>query len=93
MVEREYIAKGKTKPRDMQDAYKRGIFNGHGMVMGLSVSLYLAKLTGVKLFVSHVGMGKDDDMDLILHARSKGQTVYTELEMIPFLVDAQKAER
>lgn len=93
MAEREYISKGKMKPKDMQDAYRRGIMYGHGMVMGLAVSLYIAKLTGVRLFVSHVGLEKEDDIELILQARSKGQTVYTELDMIPFLVDENKAEK
>ncbi len=93
MVEREYISKGRIEPKDSQDAYKRGIVYGHGMVMGLAVSLYLAKLTDVRLFVSHVGLQNDYDMELITHARSNGQTVYTELDMIPFLVDRQKAEK
>jgi len=40
-----------------------------------------------------VGLQNDYDMELITHARSNGQTVYTELDMIPFLVDQQKAEK
>ena len=96
MVEREYLSKGRTTAKDFQDAYDRGINFGHGMVMGLAVSLYIAKLTGVRLFVAHVGLPKvpeEYDMVLIQHARSRGQTVYTELEMTPFVVDKEKAEK
>ncbi|MFH1350513.1 MAG: dihydroorotase family protein [Pseudomonadota bacterium] len=93
MVEREYVNKGKIKPKDLQEAYERGIIYGHGMVMGLAVSLYIAKLTGVRLLVSHIGLGKEYDMELVRHARSLGQTVYTELEMMPFLVNREKAEK
>lgn len=93
MVEREYLSKGNTKAEHMQDAYRRGIMYGHGMVMGLAVSLYIARLTGVKLFVSHVGLQNEYDMELISHARSNGQTVHTELDMIPFLVDEEKAKK
>lgn len=93
MVEREFISKGKTTAKDFHEAYQRGIMYGHGMVMGLAVSLYIAKLTGVKLHVLHVGMEDEYDMELIRHARSLGQTVYAELEMLPFLIDEKKAEK
>ena len=93
MVEREYIRKGKTTAKDFHEAYQRGIMYGHGMVMGLAVSLYIAKLTGVKLYVIHVGMEKEYDMELINHAHSLGQTVYAELEMLPFVMDKKKAEK
>ena len=93
MVEKDYILKGKTSSKDLQEAYERGIMYGHGMVMGLAVSLYIAKLTGVKLYVLHAGMEKDYDIELVRHARSLGQTVYTELEMAPFVIDKKKAEK
>jgi dihydroorotase (multifunctional complex type) len=93
MVEREYLNKGKTTAKDFHEAYERGIMYGHGMVMGLAVSLYIAKLTGVKLYVLHVGMEKEHDMELIRHARSLGQTVYAELEMTPFAIDKKKADK
>ncbi len=93
MVEREYWDKGKTTADDFHEAYKRGIQYGHGMVMGLAVSLYIAKLTGAKLYVLHVGIQKEYDMELINHARSLGQTVYTELEMTPFLLGKEKADK
>lgn len=93
MVEREYLNKGKTTAKDYHEAYERGIMYGHGMVMGLASSLYIAKLTGVRLYVLHVGQEKEYDMELITHAQSLGQTVYTELEMMPFLVDKERAQK
>jgi dihydroorotase (multifunctional complex type) len=93
MVEREYLSKGKTTPGDFQEAYQRGIIFGHGMIMGLAVSLYIAKLTGVRLFVSHVGLADAYDMELIRHARSLGQTVYAEMELAPFMIGKEKADR
>jgi dihydroorotase-like cyclic amidohydrolase len=93
MVEKEYLQKGKTSSTDFHEAYERGIIYGHGMVMGLAVSLYIAKLTGVRLYVLHAGMEKDYDIELIRHARSLGQTVYTELEMTPYIVDKERAEK
>jgi dihydroorotase (multifunctional complex type) len=92
-VDKEYISKGRTAAKDYQEAYDRGIVYGHGMVMGLAVSLYIAKLTGVKLFISHVGLAKEYDIEIIRHAQSLGQKVYTELEMIPYLVDKKKADQ
>jgi len=93
MVRKEYLNKGKTTAKDFHEAYQRGFMYGHGMVMGLSVSLYIAKLTGVRLYVLHAGMEKEYDIELIRHARSLGQTVYTELEMLPYLVDREKADK
>lgn len=93
MVERDYFKSDKTTATDFHQAYERGIVYGRGMVMGLAVSLYLAKLTGVKLNVLHVGMEDEYDMELIRHARSQGQIVYAELEMTPFLVDEEKAKK
>jgi dihydroorotase-like cyclic amidohydrolase len=93
MVEREYLRKGRTSAKDFHEAYERGIMYGHGMVMGLAVSLYIAKLTGVRLYVLHAGMEKEYDIELIRHARSLGQTVYTELEMTPYIIDKKKANK
>lgn len=93
MVEREYLTKGKTTPGDFQDAYRRGVIFGHSMIMGLAVSLYIAKLTGVRLMVAHVGLAPEDDMELIQHARSQGQTVYTEMELAPFMIGKEKADK
>jgi dihydroorotase (multifunctional complex type) len=93
MAEREYLNSGRTTSKDFHEAYRRGIMYGHGMVMGLAISLYIAKLTGVKLYVLHVGMEEEYDMELIRHARSLGQTVYAELEMTPFVIDEEKADK
>jgi dihydroorotase-like cyclic amidohydrolase len=93
MVERDYFKKGKTTAGDFHEAHHRGYMYGHGMVMGLAASLYMARLAGVSLYVLHVGVPDAYDMELINHARSLGQTVYTELEMNPFLVDGEKAKK
>lgn len=89
-AEREYINPGNTTAEDLHEAYDEGVLYGHGMVMGLGVSLYLADLTGVELYVLHVGMMKDRDMELIRSARERGQTVHAELEMLPFMVDEDR---
>ncbi len=93
MSQREYVGKGKTTSADFHEAYSRGIVFGHGMIMGLAVSLYMAKLTGVRLFVAHVGIPDSYDMELIRHARSLGQTVHTEMELSPFILTREKAEK
>jgi dihydroorotase-like cyclic amidohydrolase len=93
MVEKNYISKGKTSAKDFHEAYERGIMYGHGMVMGLAVSLYIASLTGARLYVLHAGMEKEYDIELVRHARSLGQTVYTELEILPYIVDRERAEK
>lgn len=92
MADREYIEPGDTTAADLHEAYDRGILYGHGMVMGLAVSLYLAWLTGVELYVLHVGMMKAGDIELIQAARERGQTVHAELEMLPFMVDEDRRE-
>ena len=66
---------------------------GHGMVSGLASSLYLARLAGVRLYVLHVGVMPEMAYDYIEFARSKGQTVYSELEACSFLVNKEMAER
>lgn len=90
MAEREYLDPGETTASDLHEAYDRGILYGHGMVMGLAASLYLARLTGVELYVLHAGMMKEYDYELIRHAREQGQTVHAELELLPFMVDEER---
>jgi dihydroorotase-like cyclic amidohydrolase len=90
MAEREYLEPGDTTAEDLHEAYDRGILYGHGMVMGLAVSLYLARLTGVELYVLHAGMMKQYDQELIEHARNQGQTVHAELELLPFMIDEER---
>lgn len=90
VAERDYIEPGNTTAADLHEAYDRGVLYGHGMVMGLAVSLYLARLTGVELYVLHAGMMKRGDFDLIEAAREDGQTVHAELELLPFMVDEER---
>lgn len=92
MAEREYLDPGETTASDLHEAYDRGILYGHGMVMGLAASLYLARLTGVELYVLHAGMMKSYDYELIRHAREQGQTVHAELELLPFMVDEERRD-
>lgn len=92
MAERDYLEPGNTTAADLHEAYDRGVLYGHGMVMGLAVSLYLARLTGVELYVLHAGMMKQGDYDLIKEARERGQTVHAELELLPFMVDEERRE-
>jgi dihydroorotase-like cyclic amidohydrolase len=90
VVERDYIEPGNTTAEDLHEAYDRGVLYGHGMVMGLAASLYIADLTGVELYVLHAGMMKSGDYDLIKEARERGQTVHAELELLPFQVDEER---
>jgi dihydroorotase-like cyclic amidohydrolase len=90
VVERDYLEPGKTTAADLHEAYDRGVLYGEGMVMGLAVSLELARLTGVELYVLHAGMMKSGDHDLIARARDRGQTVHAELECLPFMVDEER---
>lgn len=93
MVFRDYINKGKVDAASYVDAVSRGYMYGHGMVSGLASSLYLAKLTGVRLYVLHVGVMPDYAYDLIDFAKSGGQTVYSELEACSFLIDRPRADQ
>ena len=90
VVERDYLEPGNTTAEDLHEAYDRGVLYGEGMVMGLAVSLELARLTGVELYVLHAGMMKAGDYELIAAARDRGQTVHAELELLPFMVDEER---
>ena len=93
MVQRDYIQKDHVDADWYIDAYDKGYMYGHGMVSGLASSLYLARLAGVRLYVLHVGVMPEMAYDYIEFARSKGQTVYSELEACSFLVNKEMAER
>lgn len=90
VVERDYLGPGRTTAEDLHEAYDRGVLYGHGMVMGLAVSLQLADLAGVELYVLHAGMMKEGDFALVEAARERGQTVHMELELLPFQVDEER---
>ena len=93
LVFRDYIDKGKTDITAYFDAFEKGYMYGHGMVSGLSSSLYLSKLAGVTLYVLHVGVMPDEAYDLIESAKEKGQKVYAELEACSFLISKEMAQR
>ena len=93
MVFRDYINKGKVDAASYVDAVSKGYMYGHGMVSGLASSLYLAKLTGVRLYVLHVGVMPEYAYDLINFAKSGEQTVYSELEACSFLIDRPRADQ
>ncbi|MDR0826748.1 MAG: dihydroorotase family protein [Desulfovibrio sp.] len=93
MVFRDYINIGKIDAASYVDAVANGYMYGHGMVSGLASSLYLAKLTDVRLYVLHVGVMPEYAYDIINFAKSNGQTVYSELEACSFLIDRPMADR
>lgn len=93
LVFRDYINKGKIDIYAYIDAYEKGYMYGHGMVSGLASSLYLAKISGVRLYVLHVGVMPEEAYDLIDFAKKRGQKVYAELEACSFLISKEMANR
>jgi len=93
LVFRDYIQKGKIDIFAYIDAYEKGYMYGHGMVSGLASSLYLAKITGVRLYVLHVGVMPEEAYDLIGFSKWRGQKVYAELEACSFLIPKEMAEK
>jgi len=93
LVFRDYINKGKIDIYSYIDAYEKGYMYGHGMVSGLASSLYLAKISGVRLYVLHLGVMPEEAYDLIDFAKKRGQHVYAELEACAFLISKEMAKR
>jgi dihydroorotase (multifunctional complex type) len=93
LVFRDYIDKGKTDIHAYFDAYEKGYMYGHGMISGLASSLHLAKISGVRLYVLHVGVMPEEAYALIGFARAMGQEVYAELEACSFLIPKEMAIR
>ena len=93
LVFRDYINKGKIDVYSYIDAYEKGYMYGHGMVSGLASSLYLAKITGVRLYVLHLGVMPEEAYELIRFSKSRGQVVYAELEACSFLIPKEMAKR
>ncbi len=93
LVFRDYINKGKIDIHAYIDAYEKGYMYGHGMVSGLASSLYLAKISGVRLYVLHLGVMPEEAYELIDFAKKRGQKVYAELEACSFLISKEMAKR
>ena len=93
LVFRDYINKGRTDIHAYIESHERGYMYGHGMVMGLASSLYIAKITGVRLYVLHLGVMPDEAYDLIRFAKSRDQKVYAELEACSFLIPKEMATK
>jgi dihydroorotase (multifunctional complex type) len=93
LVFRDYINKGKIDFYSYIDAYEKGYMYGHGMISGLASSLYLAKISGVRLYVLHVGVMPEEAYDQIDFAKKRGQKVYAELEASSFLISKEMAKR
>ena len=91
LVFRDYIDKGRTDIHSYIEAYEKGYMYGHGMVLGLASSLYLAKITGVRLYVLHLGVMPEEAYDLIGFAKGRGQQIYSELEACSFLISKEMA--
>lgn len=91
LVYRDYINKGRTDIHSYIEAYEKGYMYGHGMVSGLASSLYLAKLTGVRLYVLHTGVMPEEHYDLIAFAKERKQKVYSELEASALLIPKEMA--
>jgi dihydroorotase (multifunctional complex type) len=93
LVFRDYIDKGKTDIHAYFDAYEKGYMYGHGMISGLASSLHLAKISGVRLYVLHVGVMPEEAYALIGFAKARGQKVYAELEACSFLISKEMARQ
>ena len=93
LVFRDYINKGRIDMHAYIDAYEKGYMYGHGMVLGLASSLYLAKITGVRLYVLHLGVMPEEAYELIQFSKSRGQAVYAELEACAFLIPKEMAKK
>jgi dihydroorotase (multifunctional complex type) len=92
LVFRDYINKARVDIDAYIDAYENGYMYGHGMVSGLASSLYLAKISGVRLYVLHLGVMPEEAYDLIDFAKTRGQKVYAELEACSFLISKEMAK-
>ncbi len=92
LVFRDYINKARVDIDAYIDAYEKGYMYGHGMVSGLASSLYLAKISGVRLYVLHLGVMPEEAYDLIDFAKTRGQKVYAELEACSFLISKEMAK-
>jgi len=94
MVFRDYINQNKIDNRSYMEAYEKGYMYGHGMVSGLASSLYYAHLTGVELYVLHLGVMPVGAYDLIKFAKQEwGTKVYAELEAGSMLMTREQAEK
>ena len=91
LVYRDFIDKNRIDSRAYVEAYKNGYMYGHAMVSGLASSLYLAKLSKVRLYVLHTGIMPPEHYNLISYARKNGQTVYSELEASAILISEEMA--
>jgi dihydroorotase-like cyclic amidohydrolase len=94
MVYREFITPGRIDNKAYMEAYEKGFMYGHGMVMGLAHSLYLAKRAGVSLYVLHMGVMPVDAYQLLRFGkRELGLPVYGELEATSMLMTRTQAEK
>lgn len=95
LVVREYIEKGKGSISDYHECAARGITYGHGMVMGGILCIYIAKLTGVKLLLLHIGMMPEEGYEILRIAKEReGMTnIYGEMECNVLFMDQERADR
>lgn len=95
LVIREYISKGRGSIDDYHEASARGITYGHGMVMGAALNTYIAKLTGVKLLLLHLGLMPETGYEIVRTAKQReGMTnLYAEMECNVLFMDQERANR
>ncbi len=80
LVVREFIDKDLVSIEDYHEVANKGYLYGHEMVMGAQTLTYIAKLTGAKLLLIHVGMMKEEGYDVLARAKAEGIDAHGEME-------------
>lgn len=95
LVLREYINKGKNSIYDYHECAARGIIFGHGMVMGAALCTHIAKLTGAKLLLLHLGMMPEEGYEILRIAKEREgmNNVYGEMECNILFMDQERADK
>jgi len=93
LVLREFIEKGKNTVADYHEVANKGYLFGHEMVMGTQALIYLAKLTGAKLLIVHVGIMKEEAYDLFRQAKKQGIDAHAEMECIVQFMTPERSEK
>ena len=93
LVVREFIDKGKNTVSDYHEVANKGYLFGHEMVMGTQALIYIAKLTGARLLVVHVGIMKEEAYDLFRQAKKQGIDVHAEMECIAQFMTPERVKK
>jgi dihydroorotase (multifunctional complex type) len=94
LVVREFIDKGKVSIDDYHEVANKGYLYGHEMVMGAQTLTYIAKLTGAKLLLIHMGMMKEEGYEVLARAKAEGIDAHGEMECnVLFMTEERSKEQ